>query len=59
MYYGGEGEDVAWRISANDGATNEDLGTWFEELPEYGITINDSIFEKIFNVDENHEGHNH
>ena len=59
MYYGGEGEDIAWRITANEGATNEDVGEWFEDLPEYGISINDEIFSKIFGIDESHEGHNH
>lgn len=59
MYYGGESEDSAWRIDAEDGATNEDIGEWFEALPEYGITVNDEIFPKIFGVDESHEGHNH
>lgn len=59
MYYGGEGEDVAWRITANDGATDEDLGEWFENLPDYGITFNDEIFATIFGIEDSHEGHNH
>ena len=59
MYYNGESEDVAWRITANEGATDEDLGEWFEELPEYSITFNDGIFADIFGVDESHKGHNH
>lgn len=47
MYYGGEGEDVAWRLDAKTGATNEDMNTWFEGL-EYEVNINKEIFDKIF-----------
>ena len=59
MYYGGEGEDIAWRLDANAGATTEDISTWYEGLPSYGIEFNDDIFAEIFGVDESHEGHNH
>lgn len=47
MYFGGESEETAWRYSAHEGATDADLQTWFEALP-YEITINNSIFDKIF-----------
>ena len=59
MYFGGEGEEAAWRISANEGATNEDVGTWYDELPSYGIEFNEDIFATIFGIEESHEGHNH
>ena len=59
MYFGGEGEEPAWRVTANEGATNEDIGTWYEELPSYGIEFNEDIFATIFGVEESHEGHNH
>ena len=59
MYYGGEGEESAWRITANEGATAEDISNWYDELPSYGIEFNDKIFATIFGIDENHEGHNH
>lgn len=61
MYYGGEIEDgdIAWRTTANKGATEEDVSTWYDELPDYGIEFNDNIFSSIFGVSESHEGHNH
>lgn len=59
MYFGGEGEDIAWRLTANEGATTEDIQTWYDGLPGYGIEFNDDIFVKIFGIDEDHEGHNH
>ncbi len=59
MYYGGESEEVAWRIDANEGATNEDIGTWFDGLPSYGIEFNEDIFADIFGIEDSHEGHNH
>jgi hypothetical protein len=46
MYYGGE--DISWRKTANSSATAEDMDTWFKALP-YSVTVNTSIFEKIFN----------
>ncbi len=46
MWYGGE-VDEAWRVAAHDAATDEDLGTWFEEL-DYEVTVNDDIFAIIF-----------
>ena len=63
MYYGGESEDVAWRVSAEEGAAGEDMSDWFDAL-EYEVTINDEIFAEIFGVDadhdhDSHEGHNH
>ena len=48
MYYGGETGEPAWRPTAHDGATNEEMDTWFEALT-HEVTINDSIFEKVFN----------
>ncbi len=48
MYYGGETGEPAWRPTAHEGATNEDMDTWFEALT-HNVTINDSIFEKVFN----------
>ena len=48
MYYGGETGEPAWRPTAHTGATNEEMDTWFEALT-HEVTINDSIFEKIFN----------
>ena len=48
MYYLGETDDIAWRVTAKDGATDEDMGAWYEELPEYGISFNDDIFGEIF-----------
>jgi hypothetical protein len=59
MYYNGEGEEVVWRMAANEGATNEEISEWFEDLPDYSITFNDEIFADIFGVDESHKGHNH
>ena len=59
MYFGGEGDEAAWRITANSGATDEDVNTWFEALPDYGIEFNDDIFATIFGVEESHEGHDH
>ena len=47
MYYGGETE-AAWRNVAHDGATDEDMDEWFKALT-HNVTINDKIFEKIFN----------
>ena len=46
MWYGGE-TDHAWKVAAHDSATDEDLGTWFEEL-DFEVTINDDIFAIIF-----------
>ncbi len=48
MYYGGETGEPAWRPTAHEGATNEEMDTWFEALT-HEVTINDSIFEKVFN----------
>ena len=48
MYYGGESGNVAWRVTARDGATEEDMEKWFEELT-YTVTINEAIFDQIFN----------
>lgn len=48
MYYGGETGEPAWRPTAHDGATNEEMDAWFEALT-HNVTINDSIFEKVFN----------
>ena len=48
MYYGGETGEPAWRPTAHDGATNEEMDAWFEALT-HSVTINDSIFEKVFN----------
>lgn len=48
MYYGGETDEPAWRPTAHEGATNEEMDSWFEALP-YEVTINDKIFEKVFN----------
>ena len=50
MYYGGETGDIAWRVSANEGATAEDISTWYTDLPAYGIEFNDAIFESIFGL---------
>lgn len=47
MYFGGESDEIAWRFAAHEGSTNEDLETWYEELP-YEVDINNSIFDKIF-----------
>ena len=47
MYFGGESEEVAWRLSAHESATDADLEAWFEALP-YEVTINTAIFDKIF-----------
>ena len=47
MYFGGESEEVAWRLNAHEGATDADLEAWFEALP-YEVTINTAIFDKIF-----------
>lgn len=59
MYYVGESNDIAWRVDAKEGAANEDQGEWYDSLPDYGITFNDKIFEKIFHIEDSHEGHNH
>lgn len=61
MYYGGEIEDgdIAWRTIANENATAEDISSWYQDLPSYGLEFNDDIFADIFGVDESHEGHNH
>ena len=48
MYYGGETGEPAWRPTAHEGATNEEMDNWFEALT-HKVTINDSIFEKVFN----------
>ena len=48
MYFNGEGEDEVWRPAAEEGAAAEDMDTWFKALP-YSVTVNTSIFEKIFN----------
>ena len=48
MYYGGETGEPAWRPTAHTGATNEEMDTWFKALT-HEVTINDSIFEKVFN----------
>ena len=61
MYYGGESEDVAWRVTAEEGAAGEDMSDWFDSL-DYEVTINDEIFTEIFGVDADHDshaGHNH
>ena len=50
MYYGGETGDIAWRVTANEGATAEDISTWYTDLPAYGIEFNDAIFESIFGL---------
>ena len=47
MFYNGETDKIAWRVTAKDGATNEDMSNWFDELPSYGISFNDEIFAEI------------
>ena len=50
MYYGGETGDIAWRVIANKSATAEDISSWYEALPSYGIEFNDAIFKTIFDI---------
>ena len=46
VYYGGE--DIAWRVSAQDGVTTERLTAWSDDLT-HEVTINDSVFGQIYN----------
>ena len=48
MYYGGEGEELVWRIDAKERAAAEDINAWYENLPTYNIQFNDEVFEDIF-----------
>ena len=45
MFYNGE-SDLAWKVSAHEAATNEDLNTWYEEL-KYEVSVNAGIFKTI------------
>ena len=55
MYYAGEAEEVLWRETAKEGATDEELNDWYEGLPDYGIEINDELFPEIFHINHNHK----
>ena len=48
MYYGGESE-AAWRPTAHDGATAEEMESWFaDKQAAYPVKVNNNIFKKIF-----------
>ena len=49
MYYGGESEQDAWRPTAHDGATAEEMETWFaDKQAAHKVNVNNNIFKKIF-----------
>lgn len=47
IYYGGETGEPAWRLTAHQGAANDDTNTWFEEL-EIEVYLNDEIIRGFF-----------